>query len=53
VQQSPASTQGITAIYNRHCYDDEKLAALDAWARHSRRVVEGATAGVVELGCGA
>ena len=40
---------GITAVYNRHRYTDEKRAALDAWARHVERLVTGATAEVVEL----
>ncbi|HEX2338693.1 MAG TPA: hypothetical protein VHI72_19710, partial [Hyphomicrobiaceae bacterium] len=30
---SPGSTQGITAIYNRHRYGDEKRQALAAWSR--------------------
>ena len=25
--------QGVTAVYDRHSYDREKRAALDAWAR--------------------
>jgi integrase len=25
---------GVAAIYNRHAYTDEKLAALELWARH-------------------
>ena len=46
---APGATQGITAVYNRFRYDNEKRAALDAWARHIRRVATGATADVVEL----
>jgi integrase len=49
LNHSPGSLQGITAVYNRHRYDDEKRAALEAWTRHLRRVTEGATAEVVEL----
>jgi integrase len=33
LNHSPGATQGITAIYNRHRYGDEKRAALDDWAR--------------------
>ena len=49
LNHAPGGTQGITAVYNRFRYDDEKRAALDAWARHIRRIVDGATAEVVEL----
>ena len=47
LNHAPGATQGITAVYNRHRYDDEKRAALDAWARHVRRITDGATADVV------
>ncbi len=47
---SPGATQGITAIYNRYSYTDEKRAALSAWARWLDHVVTGeADANVVEL----
>jgi integrase len=49
LNHAPGSTQGITAIYNRFRYDDEKRAALDAWARHVDRLVNGTVAAVVEL----
>ena len=49
LNHTPGATQGITAVYNRFRYDDEKRAALDAWARHIDRLVNGATAEVVEL----
>lgn len=34
LNHAPATTQGITAVYNRHRYTDEKRAALEAWAAH-------------------
>ncbi|HEX6015399.1 MAG TPA: tyrosine-type recombinase/integrase [Geminicoccaceae bacterium] len=40
LNHAPGATQGITAIYNRHRYDGEKRAALDAWARHVQQVTE-------------
>lgn len=49
LNHSPGATQGITAVYNRHKYGDEKRAALDAWAREVERVATGATADVVAL----
>jgi integrase len=39
LNHSPGSTQGITAVYNRHRYADEKRAALDAWAREIERII--------------
>jgi site-specific recombinase XerC len=33
LNHSPGGTQGITAVYNRYRYGDEKRAALAAWAR--------------------
>ena len=49
LSHTPGATQGITAVYNRFRYDDAKRAALDAWARHIRRLVDGTTAEVVTL----
>lgn len=40
LNHAPGTVMGITAVYNRHRYDDEKRAALDAWARHVRQVVD-------------
>jgi integrase len=42
LNHAPASTQGITAIYNRHRYAAEKRAALEAWAAHVKLIVDGA-----------
>ena len=53
LNHGPGSLMGITAVYNRHRYSDEKRAALDAWARHIDRLVNGGTAEVVELRRGA
>jgi integrase len=53
LNHTPGSLMGITAVYNRHRYTDEKRAALDAWARHVERLVNGTSAEVVELRRGA
>lgn len=34
INHAPGSTQGVTAIYNRHAYETEKRHALEAWANH-------------------
>jgi integrase len=39
LNHSPGSTMGITAVYNRHRYTDEKRAALDAWGREVERII--------------
>ena len=49
LNHAPASTQGITAIYNRYRYADEKRMALEAWARHVMALVEEREAKVVAL----
>jgi integrase len=38
LNHSPGSTQGITAVYNRHRYGEEKRAALEAWSRKLERL---------------
>jgi integrase len=43
---------GITAVYDRHSYDAEKRAALDAWGRRVEEILTGgatAPANVVSL----
>lgn len=41
---------GVAGVYQRHDWKDEKRAALDAWAVHVQRVVEGAEeSNVVQL----
>jgi integrase len=50
LNHSPGSTMGITAVYNRHRYADEKRAALDAWSRDVERVIgRGGEAKVLQL----
>jgi integrase len=49
LNHSPGSTQGITAIYNRHRYGDEKRQALAAWGRELERVLGRGDAKVVAL----
>jgi len=34
LNHQPGSTQGVTSIYNRFRYTDERRAALDAWAQY-------------------
>lgn len=41
---------GIVAVYQRHDYADEKRAALDAWARYVKQLVEGEPGNVVRIG---
>ena len=41
------SRAGIVGIYQRHHWTDEKRAALEAWARHVQRIVDGGEAGNV------
>ena len=41
--------RGVAGVYNRFDYADEKRAALDAWGRHVRALVEGQPGNVVEL----
>jgi integrase len=43
------SRAGIVGVYQRHTFDAEKRAALEAWARHVDAVVSGKTAKVVPL----
>ena len=31
--------RGVTAVYDRHSYDAEKRAALEAWARHLESII--------------
>jgi integrase len=49
LNHAPAATHGITAIYVRHRYGDEKRQALAAWAREIERVLGRAEAKVVAL----
>ncbi len=50
LNHSPGGTHGITAIYVRFRYDDERRQALEAWARQLEQIVAGAPpANVVAL----
>ncbi len=42
----------ITAIYDRHSYDQEKRKALNAWARKLESIISGKKAEVIELKTG-
>lgn len=44
---------GVTAVYDRHGYDDEKRQALETWARKLESIISGEPAGkIVELRAG-
>jgi integrase len=49
LNHAPASTQGITAIYVRHRFTEEKRAALHAWGREVERVIGRGESTVVAL----
>lgn len=42
--------RGVSGIYNRFDYADEKRAALDAWARYVIQLVDGGADNVVQIG---
>jgi hypothetical protein len=39
LNQSPGQVIGITAVYNRHRYSQEKRDALQSWADHVEQLV--------------
>jgi integrase len=41
--------RGVAAVYNRHSYLTERMAALEAWARKVESLVRPATTNVVTL----
>jgi integrase len=43
------SRAGIVGVYQRHTYDAEKRAALEAWARHVDGIVSGKKANVTQI----
>ena len=47
LNHSPGTSEGVTAIYNRHSYLPEVRHALNAWAAHVERIVSGGDAGNV------
>jgi integrase len=49
LNHAPGATMGITAVYNRHRYGDEKRAAFEAWSREVERIVGRGGAQVVTL----
>jgi len=40
---------GVTAVYDRYSYDNEKKKALDAWARKLQAITEGSQSNVIPL----
>jgi integrase len=40
---------GITAVYDRHSYDQEKRQALETWARKLQSIITGETGNVVAI----
>ena len=43
---------GVTAVYDRHSYDQEKRKALNAWGRKLESIITGKKAKVIELKTG-
>ena len=43
---------GITSVYDRHSYDQEKRKALNAWGRKLESIISGKKAKVIELKTG-
>jgi integrase len=43
------SRAGIVGVYQRHTFDVEKRAALDAWARHVEAIVSGKKSNVTQI----
>ena len=42
--------RGVTAVYDRHSYDQEKRQALETWGRKLQAIVEGTeTANVIPM----
>ena len=39
----------VTAVYDRHSYDQEKKIALDKWANQLLRVVEDKESSIIEF----
>jgi len=53
VNHRSGSVSGVTAVYAKHDYAEEKRAALDAWARHVESIVSGEAAKIIPLMRGA
>lgn len=41
--------RGVTRVYDRHSYDDDKRRALERWDELLRRMLRGESAQVVQL----
>jgi hypothetical protein len=41
--------RGVTAIYDRYSYDEEKRTALNAWAEKLSDIVEGRESRIIPL----
>ena len=49
LNHASGSFAGIVGIYQRHEFEEEKRAALDAWARHIQAITGEITGNVVEM----
>ena len=49
LNHSPRGVMGVTSIYNRYEYLDERREAVDRWAQRIRDIVEPAPANILEL----
>jgi len=41
--------QGVTGIYNRYAYDDEKRRAVEAWAQYIGHLIDPSGSNIVAL----
>jgi integrase len=53
VNHRSGTLSGVTKVYARHDYANEKKVAFDAWARHVEAIVSGKSAKVITLRRGA
>jgi len=49
LNHASGTIRGVAAVYNRHAYDEERKAALEAWARYIEALIGGAAQNVVPL----
>jgi integrase len=49
LNHTSGSKRGVAGIYNRSSYERQKRAALDRWAEHVARIVEGRASKVIPL----
>lgn len=45
----PAQLSGVAAVYQRHQFEQERKAAVEAWGRHIESLVTGAASNVVQF----